>query len=241
MARYGALVTPVTGFAADTVGVFDDNSDIAGMTPLLSFVTPSASENGPRFAVYPRRWWLLFLLALASTNQSCVWMTWSPAEGPVQQLYGWSPTSIDLLAAWGPFILMAVGIFTADLVERVGLRATITIAALLTFLGTVVRCITTVSPYALWLAHLGQILNAISGPLVYATPSKLSIEWFPPHQRTTATSIAVMANSFGPGAGDSLRAVKLVYDLLVVDFERWMLQTDEVPLERENISFILVQ
>lgn len=51
------------------------------------------------------------------------------------------------------------------LVERIGLRATITLAISLAFAGSLLRCITTKAPYALVLAHLGQILNAAAGPL----------------------------------------------------------------------------
>ncbi len=60
------------------------------------------------------------------------------------------------------------------LVDRIGLRATITAAAALVFVGTVVRSLTVTAPYALALAHLGQILNAAAGPLGAAAPTGFS-------------------------------------------------------------------
>ena len=67
--------------------------------------------------------------------------------------------------------------------------------------GTVIRSLTTQAPYAEILAHTGQIINAAAGPLVMATPSKLSEQWFPPHQRNIATAIGVMSNFVGSGVG----------------------------------------
>ena len=60
---------------------------------------------------------------------------------------------------------MPVSFVCPRLVERIGLRATITLAISLAFAGSLLRCITTKAPYALVLAHLGQILNAAAGPL----------------------------------------------------------------------------
>jgi MFS family permease len=48
---------------------------------------------------------------------------------------------------------------------------------------------------------VGQILNAAAGPLVMATPSLLASVWFPDHERTTATAIAVLANGVGTAVG----------------------------------------
>lgn len=170
-----------------------------GDTPLLSFSNPGENPDEVQYGVYPRRYWLLFLLSITSMQQSAVWMTWSPAVTQVQALYGWPTWSIDLLAAWGPILYVPLAVFTADVVDRLGLRASITVAASLTFTGTIIRSVTTKAPWAEVLAHLGQILNSFAGPLVCATPSKLSVEWFAPHQRTTATSISIMANYVGTG------------------------------------------
>jgi hypothetical protein len=97
--------------------------------------------------------------------QSNVWATFSPMEGPVKDLYGWSSATVDILAAWGPLIYLPASFFCPRLVERVGLRATITLGITLVFTGTVLRSLTTRAPYAVILAHTGQIFNALAGPL----------------------------------------------------------------------------
>lgn len=114
---------------------------------------------------------------------------------------GWNTADITLLAAWGPLVYTLLVLLVPQLVQRLGLRASITAGAVLVLAATSVRCITSAAPWALLLAHLGQILNAAAGPLVLATPSKLSAEWFPPHHRHTATAVAVLANYAGSGIG----------------------------------------
>lgn len=50
-------------------------------TPLLT-----AGEDGTQaYGVYPRRFWLVFLLSMVSMQQSNVWMTWSPAVDQVRR------------------------------------------------------------------------------------------------------------------------------------------------------------
>lgn len=200
--------------AINSTDAMKDTLESSAMTPLLTFTTDKEAGKEAEFAVYPRRWWLLWLLSVTSMQQSCVWMTWSPAVGQVQSLYGWSTLNIDLLAAWGPIVYVPLCIFTAKFVDRIGLRASITVAATLTFIGTVIRSLTTRSPWALVLAHTAQILNGAAGPLVCATPSKLSVEWFAPHQRTTATSVSIMANYMGTGTVAEF-SLKTVVDLRI--------------------------
>jgi hypothetical protein len=49
--------------------------------------------------------------------------------------------------------------------------------------------------------HFGQILNAACGPLVCAPVSQLSCLWFPPHERTRATTFALIIHNFGTSVG----------------------------------------
>jgi FLVCR family MFS transporter 7 len=55
--------------------------------------------------------------------------------------------------------------------------------------------------YSIWTIHIAQILNAAVGPFVMATPSKISANWFPPKERTTATAIGTLSNYMGSAAG----------------------------------------
>jgi hypothetical protein len=53
--------------------------------------------------------------------------------------------------------------------------------------------------YFLLAAHFGQIINAVVLPLLFSSPSKLSVQWFPDDERATATAISLMSNGAGIG------------------------------------------
>ncbi len=74
--------------------------------PLLGTAGGYSSTNGgtPEIAVYPRRYFALFVLSVISLLQSCVWLTFSPIETEAQDLYGWEDWNVKLFPAWGPII-----------------------------------------------------------------------------------------------------------------------------------------
>ena len=49
------------------------------------------------------------------------------------------------------------------------------------------------------LTHLGSILNGVAGPIAMSAPITISALWFPPNERTRATSIGQMSNALGVG------------------------------------------
>ena len=123
---------------------------------------------------------------------------------------------IDLLLQWGPIMFLPVTPFSAYLlsVPVIGLHHTVKLAATLVFAGSLIRCIPSFLEcldigYAvssdLWTCliflHIGNILDAIAGPLVMSPPPKLSAIWFPQRQRALATGIGVSAGVFGGCVG----------------------------------------
>ena len=53
--------------------------------------------------------------------------------------------------------------------------------------------------FTLYSCHACAILNGVSGVTIMAAPPLISSQWFPPDQRTTATSINQAANMLGNG------------------------------------------
>ena len=175
----------------------DFNSAENGPTAGALLLDADQDDSKSAFGVYKRRFWILFLLTLVSMQQSVVTITFSPIVDECKTVYGWDSGTVDMFASLGNVVYVSVVMLTPDVVERIGLRASITLAAVLTGASAVMRVFTTAAPYAVILAYTSQVLNAISAVLVCATPSKLSAEWFAPHERVTATSVAVMANYAG--------------------------------------------
>ena len=85
-------------------------------------------------------------------------------------------------------------------VERVGLKITIVGSTWVLAIGCGMRCfVPYVSHGKTWISliHLGHILNAVIGLPVMIVPPRLSAVWFPPNQRTFATTVSMTAETFG--------------------------------------------
>jgi MFS family permease len=64
----------------------------------------------------------------------------------------------------------------------------------------VVRTLNVLGGWYMWLS-CPEIVNAAVGPPVMASPSLLSAQWFPDHERNRATAAAILANNFGAAIG----------------------------------------
>ncbi|XP_065177837.1 solute carrier family 49 member 4-like [Sycon ciliatum] len=177
------------------------------ITPVLSSARvcedpePEATTQGLK--VYKRRFWVLFAFSLLSAQQSNIWLTYGVIPNETCDYYGVDSWQVDLLAAWGPIIFIPFVFFSSWYLQRYGLRSLVRLGAWLVLIGTGLRCLIPrgYETDLFFLVHIGQILNAAVGPIVMATPPKLSVDWFPASQRTSATAISAVSNSFGVAFG----------------------------------------
>jgi hypothetical protein len=140
-----------------------------------------------------------------------VWLTFSPIARSTELYYSIDEATVDLLLNWGCIAFIPCLPLSYILMNKPhGLRRSIILLAIAVFSATVIRVIPIVitsptSPnfksISLPFLHVGQILNAACGPLVMAPVAQLSCLWFAPHERTRATTIAILANSFGATVG----------------------------------------
>ncbi|XP_064597135.1 solute carrier family 49 member 4 homolog [Liolophura sinensis] len=147
--------------------------------------------------LYNRRFYILTLFSLIAIVQGLVWNTWSPISQSAKRVFHWSDGDVALLADWGPITYVISMVFFSWLLDTKGLKVSCLVCSFLLAGGTGIRCITEEQPWANWLMHSGQILNGFAGPIAMAGCTVISAVWFPPNQRTTATSIGAMCNVFG--------------------------------------------
>jgi len=108
---------------------------------------------------------------------------------------------IALLLNWGCIIgivFFPVQVWLCSKPE--GFHKSMSLGICLCFLSRIIvisASISSSSITALFLAHLGQILNAASGPLCMGTVTRLAIIWFPGRQMSLAVSLAIASNGFG--------------------------------------------
>jgi MFS family permease len=175
-----------------------------------TLILPSIPTT-PIYVLYPHRFYVLFVFSFLAFNQCLIWLTFSPIARSVEIYYHIDEATVDLLLNWGPIIFIPCLPLTYILLNKHhGLRCCVIILALTDFLAAFVRVLPIVitspsSPHfssiSLPFLHFGQILNAACGPLVMAPVAQLSCLWFPPHERTRATTFAILANNFGSTVG----------------------------------------
>eukprot|EP00854_Cymbomonas_tetramitiformis_P005962 gene5962-7167_t len=171
---------------------------------MISHAEPLPS---PVQRVETQRWYVLAVFSTVSALNNVVWITFSSVSPSVAaEYYGIHRRELNQLLNYGPLLFLLVAPFTSWLLTRPsGMRYTVLLGAFLVFAGSIVRIVPTwaftehnrCAGEGRWLLHLGQILNALSGPLVISPVSRLSALWFPAEQRAGATAIAQVANGFG--------------------------------------------
>jgi FLVCR family MFS transporter len=165
----------------------------------------------PAYIVYPQRFYVLFAFSFLSFNQCLIWLTFSPIARNAEPYYHISEATVDLLLNWGPIIFIPCLPLTYILLNKHhGLRRCIIIVAIVDFLAALVRVIPIIitspsspnfSSISVPFLHAGQILNAACGPLVSAPVSQISCLWFAPHERTRATTVAIITHGCGSMVG----------------------------------------
>lgn len=164
------------------------------------------------YRVYPQRFWILFIFAFLAFNQTMFWLTFSPIAGPTKEFYHITEATVDLLLNWGPIIFLpTLPLIYLLLNSYHGLRKCVLIFAIIPLIATCLRLIpliflssTTNSNFhniAIPFLHIGQILIAMTGPIGMALVSQLSCIWFASHERTRATTIAILGANFGGAIG----------------------------------------
>lgn len=167
----------------------------------------NVSSLSVNYRLYRSRFYVLFVFCFLSFNQCSFWLTFSPISRTAQKYYHISESTVNLLLNWGPIIFIPCLPLAYILLNKVnGLQKSVRILALTGFLSTSIRLLPSFLPvetdpisssFSIVCIHLGQILNAACGPLVMAPASQLSCLWFGSHERTRATTLAIIAGSLG--------------------------------------------
>merc|ERR1712012_1113029 len=151
--------------------------------------------------VYWQRWWILAIFSLLTMWSCSIWNTFSPFAATAKKTYGWTDSTLTQMTLWAVLCFPVFFLPSAYLLSR-SLRYSVLAAALVTFLGPTLRCLPlwfpSLSGFTL-LCHIGAFINGVGGPINMAAPIQISAAWFPPHERTRATSIGQMFNALGVG------------------------------------------
>jgi len=128
-----------------------------------------------------------------SAEQNIIWLTYGPITDIAAQYYQTTDYWIgNFLAALGGIMYIPCMFISSWLTSRFGLRRTIQFGGLLLAAAGTLRLLGTIS----WVL-VGQTVNAALGPIVMASPPRLSVEYFPPQERNTATALGFSVQALG--------------------------------------------
>lgn len=189
----GKIASPLapagTPFSAE--GPASDDADTALV---------AAGEKGGEAVVYQTHWsriYVLILYSLFCFFQSCFWAMPGPAADALQAVYGFPPSTVQLLIAYGAIFLdlSAVPYIFVFENSRKGVKYCIFTGIMLVGTGCILRALATPGlPSATPLLHISFILNALAGPVAAGLPAHLSQTFFSPSERTAATAVMAQSN-----------------------------------------------
>ena len=175
------------------------------------------------YRVYPERWLMLFHLSLLNLLSDWAGLSVAPIatltisayseEGDANNnsQYGSSLIQPEALVT---VFLIASSLGTALepwILGRLGLRRTVVLGAFANMIGSLVKSgglpplplvsfpQLTSGLYGTYALYMGFFFVGFAQPLFQCTPALLSASWFPEHERTLATSIALNSNQLGVG------------------------------------------
>lgn len=180
---------------------------------------PAASYG---YRVYSERWLMLFYLSLLNLLSDWAGLSVAPIATLTISAYSeedddnaqTNDSNLIQPEALVTVFLIASSIGTALepwILGRLGLRRTVVLGAFANMIGSLVKSgglpplpllsfpQLTSGLYGTYALYLGFFFVGFAQPLFQCTPALLSASWFPEHERTLATSIALNSNQLGVG------------------------------------------
>ncbi|XP_067687119.1 solute carrier family 49 member 4 homolog [Haliotis asinina] len=219
------------GEPEDHLSPLEENRALNGHSTAYSKVS---HENSPlldslgNIQCYKQRWYVLTVFSYAALLQTATWNTFGPIAQSAKAVFGWSDANVGMLSNWGNILFVVFMFPMAWLMDVKGLRVSMLLCAVTMVLMTAIRCITSKPAPATWLINIAAMINGLASTVPFAGPALLSVTWFPPKERATATAVSAIF---------SLIVWSLLYLLYLVSTgPLFVPQPDELPM---NMTYVL--
>lgn len=224
---------------------FDEDDNIAVSESPVQNKESNLQSYGYR--VYKERWLMLFYLSLLNLLSDWAGLSVAPIATLTISAYSEDDDSQDGSTLIQPEALVMVFLIASSIgtalepwiLGRLGLRRTIVLGAFANMIGSLVKSgglppLPLLSFPALtsglsgtYALYVGFFFVGFAQPLFQCTPALLSASWFPEHERTLATSIALNSNQLGVGFAFIVGAL-------------WVQTSDQVAAYFSLLSFFSV-
>ncbi|MFX1410128.1 MAG: MFS transporter [Promethearchaeota archaeon] len=177
--------------------------------------------NEKSVEIYGYRWVVLLLFMLVNITMQILWISFAPVRSVAATFYEVDELFIDLLAMSFMVVYIPITFLSAWIIDKFGFRIGAGIGAIIAGIFGLLRFFA-FEDYLLLL--LFQIGIGIGQPFILNAVTKLSANWFPDNERTTATGIALISQFLGIAlgmfitpiivSGDDLLPMLLIYGIL---------------------------
>jgi cyanate permease len=150
--------------------------------------------NQAEIKVYGYRWLVLAVFMLITAMNQAAWITFAPITSAAAEFYRTSDLVIGLLSMIFMVIYVLIVIPAAWMIDTLGFRLAVSIGALLTAAGALLRGFLAASLTAVIVA---QIVIAVGQPFVLGAITKLAARWFASGERATASGLGTLAIYLG--------------------------------------------
>jgi MFS family permease len=148
--------------------------------------------------VYGYRWIVLLLFFLVNVISNILWTTYAPVTTHAMEFYGVDEFLVIFISLVFLIVYIPITFLATWLIDKYEFKIGASIGALLMGVFGFLRFIAD-NNYIL--ALLFSIGIAIAQPFLLNTITKLSANWFPETERTTATGISLIATALGVALG----------------------------------------
>ena len=148
--------------------------------------------------VYGYRWIVLLLFFMINVISNILWTTYAPVTTHAMEFYGVDEFLVIFISLVFLIVYIPITFLATWLIDKFEFKIGASLGALLMGVFGFLRFIAD-NNYIL--ALIFSIGIAIAQPFLLNTITKLSANWFPEKERTTATGISLIATALGVALG----------------------------------------
>jgi fucose permease len=149
------------------------------------------NQEQQQYQQYPQRFLIASIFFLLSFMSGACWVVVSPISVSIAKAYHQSPTVVSLISMSYMLFYVIVNFPSNWMLDVKGVRTGVLVGAILTSLGSAIRCLVF---YDFYLVILGQFLCAIGQPFILNATTKVAVRWFLPESVQYTENIEICHN-----------------------------------------------
>jgi fucose permease len=126
---------------------------------------------------YSYRFVIVLLFGLLSFVNGMCWVVVSPIAVPISNAYGVSEAIVSLIPMSYMIIYIFMNFPSNWVLDAKGIKKGIVVGAVLTGIGSAIRCLVS---YSFYFVIVGQFVCALGQPFILNAPTKIAVRWFSP-------------------------------------------------------------